>query len=82
MASSTTGASAASSLQTEMQMARPPLRAELLVQAASLIDLRFFSRATKDSQIDSMRIRCEAPREVVSAVAISLKFDLRQYEQE
>jgi hypothetical protein len=61
---------------------KPPLRAELFVQVASLIDLRLFSRASKDSAIDCMRLRCDAPKELVASVAERLKFDLKQYEME
>ena len=61
---------------------KPPMRAELLVQVASLVDLRLFSRASRDAQIDAMRLRCEAPKEVVRGVASAVNFDLRQYEEE
>ena len=61
---------------------KAPIRAELLVQVASLVDLRLFSRASKDSVLDGMRLRCEAPKELVRSVAAGLNFDLRQYEEE
>lgn len=51
-------------------------------QAASLVDMRLFSRATRDAQLDMPRLRCEAPKELIMSVAASLKFDLRQYEEE
>ena len=36
----------------------------------------------RDAQIDAMRLRCEAPKEVVRGVAAMVNFDLRQYEEE
>ena len=77
-----TAAAASSSFVPTPVLAKPPMRAELLVQVASLVDLRLFSRASKDSQIDTMRLRCEAPKELVQGVATGLGFDLRQYEEE
>lgn len=44
--------------------------------------MRLFSRATRDAQLDMPRLRCEAPKELIMSVAASLKFDLRQYEEE
>ena len=66
----------------KMPTARPPLRAELLIQAAGLIDLRLFSRAARDGQVDCPRLRCEAPAKLVRAVAKKLQFDLTPYEEE
>ena len=65
-----------------VNLLKPPMRAELLVQVASLVDLRLFARASRDAQIDAMRLRCEAPKEVVRGVAAMVNFDLRQYEEE
>ena len=62
--------------------ARPPVRAELLVQAAGLLDLRLFSRVTKEGHIDAPRFRCEAAEADVESVARLLKFDLQQYRDE
>ena len=75
-------AASSSSYAPMTVLTKPPMRAELLVQVASLVDLRLFSRASKDSQIDTMRLRCEAPKELVQGVATGLGFDLRQYEEE
>ena len=61
---------------------RPQTRSELLVQVASLVDLRLFARASQDGTLDVSRLRCDAPREVVRAVAEHVKFDLSQYEEE
>jgi hypothetical protein len=61
---------------------KPQARAELLVQLASLVDLRLLTRASNEQNIDLPKLRCEAPKEVVYAVADQLKFDLRQYEEE
>ena len=52
------------------------------MQVASLVDLRLFARASRDAMIDAMRLRCEAPKEVVRCVAAIVNFDLRQYQQE
>jgi hypothetical protein len=62
--------------------ARPPVRAELLVQAAGLLELRLFSRVTKEGHIDAPRFRCEAAEADVESVARLLKFDLQQYREE
>ena len=67
----------------QLPTARPPVRAELLIQAAGLVDLRLFSRAAvRDGQIDCPRLRCEVSKKVVRTVADKLKFDLTQYEEE
>ena len=60
----------------------PRPETETLVQIASLIDLRLFSKASKDATVDGMRLRCEAPKELVKSVADAVSFDLRQYGEE
>ena len=63
---------------------KPPTRCEVLVQLASLVDLRLFTRASNEANLDLPRMRCEAARELVLAVADHphVKFDLRQFEEE
>ncbi|KAL1522573.1 hypothetical protein AB1Y20_017558 [Prymnesium parvum] len=68
------------SLQSEASSTRP-LRAELLVQLASLCRMQLLLRTSNEELLDGIRLRCNVPFEVVEVVARSIKFDLRQYQE-
>ena len=68
----------AGSCSSELQ----PLRAEVLVQLGTLIQQQLVVRVSSESVLEGMRLRCEAPKEVVQGVAAIVNFDLRQYEEE
>ena len=81
-ASAPAGASAAGPSHTLQPLVnKPQARSELLVQVASLVDLRLFARATHDANLDNPRLRCDAPTEVVRAVAQHRGFDLSVYSE-
>lgn len=40
------------------------------------------TQVSSDEQLDAIRLRCDAPQDVVAKVAAFIKFDLKQYEKE
>ncbi|KAL3933298.1 MAG: hypothetical protein SGPRY_000339 [Prymnesium sp.] len=57
------------------------LCAELLIQLSSLIHLQLLRRNSNEELLDGVRLRCDVPFEIVDAVARSVRFDLRQYQE-
>lgn len=56
-----------------------PLGPAALLQIASLCGLGLLARATPAEALDGVRLRCEAPAELVAKVAANLKFPLDAY---
>ena len=49
---------------------------------ASLAHMRLLYKVSSDEQLDVMRMRCEAPADMLARVAAAIKFDLRNYVSE